>query len=58
MANNLAIRESLFVRVLRALKLVDVAPDGTVDHSAGADFIPNNPSVPGYDPLSSLSAMA
>ena len=58
MADSLTIRDSLFVRVLRALKLVDVSPDGTIAHSAGADFIPNHPSQPAYDPLSSLSSMA
>ena len=58
MGSNLAIRDSLFVRVLRALKLVDVSPEGEINHSAGADFIPNAPSTPAYDPLSSLSSMA
>ena len=58
MASNLAIRDTWVVRVLRALKLVDVNPDGQVAHSAGADFIPNAPSTPAYDPLASLSSMA
>ena len=58
MASNLAIRDGWFVRVLRALKLVDVSPEGEIDHSAGADFIPNNGAAPSYDPLASLSSMA
>jgi HK97 family phage portal protein len=54
----MTIRDSLFVRVLRALKLVDVSPDGELSHSAGADFIPSQPAVSDYDPLSSLSSMS
>jgi len=54
----MTIRDSLFVRVLRALKLVDVSPDGELSHNAGADFIPSQPAVSDYDPLSSLSSMS
>lgn len=58
MASQLAIRDGWFVRVLRALKLVEVSAEGEINHSAGADFIPSNPAAPAYDPLASLSSMA
>ena len=56
--NSLAVRDSVFLRVLRALKLVQVRPDGSTTHDAGADFATDHGASTGYPHLNSLSAMA
>ena len=56
--HSLAVRDSVFLRVLRALKLVEVRPDGSTTHEAGADFATDHGVSTGYPHLNSLSAMA
>ena len=56
--SSIAIRDSWFVRLLQRAGLVGIDADGTVHHSAGADWAANSPSTPTYDPKTSLSAMA
>ena len=56
--DSLAIRVSPFVRLLRALRLVEVRPDGSTTHDAGADFASDLAAVPSYPHVNSLSSMA
>ena len=57
--NDLTTRPGLFARLLRAVGLVKVdAKTGKVDHSAGADFVPNIGVRNPYDSRSALSALA
>ena len=54
----LAVRESTFVRILRALRLVEVDPDGMTTHDAGADFATDQGATEVYSHLNSLAAMS
>jgi len=45
-------------RVLRALKLVEVRPDGDTSHVAGADFADGRARSPGMSAINSMSALA
>ena len=45
-------------RVLRALKLVEVRPDGGTSHVAGADFADGRARSPGMSAINSMSALA
>ena len=56
--NALTVRDGWMLRVLRALHLVEVRDDGTVDHSAGADFATDQGVARGYKAITSMSAMA
>ena len=56
--SSLVLRETWVARVLRALKLVEVRPDGTTDHIAGADFADGQARAPGYKAINSMSALA
>lgn len=56
--SEIAIRNGWFPRLLRALKLVDVADDGQTSHIAGSDFIGSEPAKPSYPAINSMSAMA
>jgi HK97 family phage portal protein len=56
--SELAIRDGWFPRILRALRLVEVKPDGSTTHSAGSDFIGDDPGVRTYSALNSMAAMA
>ena len=57
--NDLTTRPGLFARLLRAVGLVKVdAKTGKIDHSAGADFVPNIGVPNPYDSKSALSALA
>ena len=53
----LVLRETWLARVLRALKLVEVRPDGTTDHIAGADFADGHGRAPGMKAINSMSAL-
>ena len=55
---SLTLRDTWLTRVLRALKLVEVRPDGSTDHVAGADFADGRGVSPGFRPLNSMSALA
>ncbi|MDP6940247.1 MAG: phage portal protein [Planctomycetota bacterium] len=54
----LVLRETWVARVLRALKLVEVRPDGTTSHVAGADYADGRARTPGYKAINSMSAIA
>ena len=56
--SELAIRDGWFPRILRALRLVEVKPDGSTTHSAGSDFIGDDPGTRTYSALNSMAAMA
>ena len=56
--SDLAIRDGWFPRILRALRLVEVRPDGSTTHSAGSDFIGDDPGTRTYSALNSMAAMA
>ena len=57
--DSLTVRPGLLVRLLRAVGLVKVQPKtGQVEHSAGADFVPDLAFRGGYDTKSALSALA
>lgn len=56
--SSLVLRETWVARVLRALKLVEVRPDGSTDHIAGADFADGQTRAPGYRAINSMSALA
>lgn len=58
MSSKIAIRDSWFLKVLRVLNLVEVDPEGRVDHSAGADFVEDLAFRGGYDAKSALSSLA
>ena len=55
--SSLVLRETWLSRVLRALKLVEVRPDGTTDHVAGADFADGQGRAPGMKAINSMSAL-
>jgi phage portal protein BeeE len=55
---ELAIRDGWFPRILRALRLVEVKPDGSTTHIAGSDFIGDDPGSRTYSALNSMAAMA
>ena len=57
-SSSLAVRDSPFLRLLKALRLVEVRPDGSTTHEAGADWATDSGASPGYPHLNSLSAMA
>ena len=56
--SDLAIRDGWFPRILRALRLVEVRPDGSTTHNAGSDFIGDDPGSRTYSALNSMAAMA
>ena len=56
--SELAIRDGWFPRILRALRLVQVEPDGSTTHVAGSDFIGDDPGTRTYSALNSMAAMA
>ena len=56
--DELTIKDGPFVRLLKAVGLVSVKPDGAVDHSAGADYVPDHGYRASYDPKASLSVLA
>ena len=57
--NDLTTRPGLFARLLRAVGLGKVdAKTGKIDHSAGADFVPNFGVRNPYDSKSAMSALA
>ena len=56
--SELAIRDGWFPRILRALRLVQVEPDGSTTHVAGSDFIGDDPGSRTYSALNSMAAMA
>jgi HK97 family phage portal protein len=53
MTDNLIVRPSLFVRVLRAVGLLTELP---TEHDAGADFVTGHRASSTYDPNNALSA--
>ena len=55
---ELAILDGWFPRILRALRLVEVKPDGSTTHIAGSDFIGDDPGSRTYSALNSMAAMA
>lgn len=55
---ELAIRDGWFPRILRALRLVQVEPDGSTSHVAGSDFIGDDPGSRTYSALNSMAAMS
>ena len=56
--SKLMIRDSPFVRLLKAVGLVSINPDGEIDHSAGADYISNHGFKPQYDSTTAMSVLA
>ena len=56
--SELAIRDGWFPRILRALRLVQVEPDGSTTHVAGSDFIGDDPGTRTYSALNSMAAMS
>lgn len=56
--SSLVLRETWVARVLRALKLVEVRPDGETSHVAGADFADGQGRAPGMKAINSMSALA
>ena len=56
--SSLVLRETWVARVLRALKLVEVRPDGGTSHVAGADFADGRARSPGMSAINSMSALA
>ena len=56
--SSLALRDTWLTRVLRALKLVEVRPDGSTTHIAGADFADGRSRAPGMSAINSMSALA
>ena len=56
--SDLAIRDGWFPRILRALRLVEVKPDGSTTHNAGSDFIGDDPGSRTYSAINSMAAMA
>ena len=56
--SDLAIRDGWFPRILRALRLVEVRPDGSTTHNAGSDFIGDDPGSRTYSAINSMAAMA
>ena len=52
------VRQTWFTKMLRAIGVIGVEPDGKVQHSAGADFVPDMGFRGSYDPKASLSALA
>ncbi len=56
--SELAIRDGWFPRILRALRLVEVRPDGSTTHNAGSDFIGDDPGSRTYSAINSMAAMA
>ena len=58
MASDLVLRDGWIARVLRALRVVDVSPDGETTHLAGADYASPLPASRTFNALHSMSAMA
>ena len=56
--SEITISDGPFARLLKAVGLVSVRPDGQVEHSAGADYVPDHGFRSQYDPKSSLSVLA
>ena len=56
--SKLMIRDSPFVRLLKAVGLVSINLDGEIDHSAGADYISNHGFKPQYDSTTAMSVLA
>lgn len=54
----LAVRDSAFVRLLRALRLVEVDSDGMTNHDAGADWASDVAATEQYSHLNSLASMS
>lgn len=56
--SSIALRDTWLTRVLRAFKLVEVRPDGSTTHIAGADFADGRSRAPGMSAINSMSALA
>lgn len=56
--DSMVVKDGLFLRLLRAVGLVKVEPNGEIQHSAGADYVPNVGFRSQYDPKASLSVLA
>ena len=56
--SNLTVKENALVRLLKAVGLVSVNPDGQIDHDAGADYISDHGFRPQYDSKTALSVLA
>ncbi|QDP65635.1 MAG: putative portal protein [Prokaryotic dsDNA virus sp.] len=56
--SDLTISDGPFARLLKAVGLVSVRPDGQVEHNAGADYVPDHGFRSQYDPKSALSVLA
>ena len=56
--SSIALRDTWLTRVLRAFKLVEVRPDGSTSHIAGADFADGRSRAPGMSAINSMSALA
>ncbi len=52
------IHESPFIRLLKAVGLVRVQPDGQIEHSAGADYVSDHGFKAQYEPKTAMSVLA
>ena len=55
---DLTVRPGFFASLLKAVGLVQVLPDGKLEHSAGADFVEDTAFRGGYDTSTAMSALA